>query len=229
MHSPKVQLLQMAHSPFCIPVSQILTVCGAEFTTREVSNADRSEILRLTNGAYYQVPILIHGGQIVFESGPATQDVARYLDQKFAGGRLFPEHLAGLQAIVIDYLENEVEGVTFRLVDPAYLDSIPDVAERGLIIRHKERKFGRGCVEAWRQDAASLRAEADRMLERFELTLRHSPFHFSNAPVYSDFLLFGILGNLTYNGWNQLDPEKQRALLRWQEAMRALRWNAETE
>ncbi|RYD78761.1 MAG: glutathione S-transferase family protein, partial [Verrucomicrobiaceae bacterium] len=189
-----------------------------------VSNWDRSEILRLTKGAYYQVPVLVHGERVIFETGSATQDVAHYLDQQFAGGRLFPERLDGIQGIVIDYLENEVEGVTFRLADPYYLDTIPDVAERGMIIRHKERKFGRGCVEAWRQNAASLRAEADRLLERFELILRHSPFLFGDSPVYSDFLLFGILGNLTYEGWNQLNPQKQNALMKWQEAMTGLRW-----
>ena len=224
MNPADIELVQMPHSPFCIPVAQILRTCGLPFKERNVPNWDRSEILRLTNGAYYQVPVLIHGDTIVFESGPATQDVARYVDQQFAGGRLFPEALAGLQAIVIDYLEDDVEGVTFRLADPHYLDTISDVAERGMIIRHKERKFGRGCVETWRQNAVSLRAEADRMLERFEITLRYSPFLFGESPVYSDFLLFGIVGNLTYNGWNQLDPEKQRALIRWQEAMRNLRW-----
>lgn len=219
-----VTVLEFAHSPFCIPITQILTAAGVDFTRREVSNADRSEILQLTNGAYYQVPVLIHDDRVVFESGPATQDVAHYVDQHFAGGRLFPERLAGLQGIVIDYLEDNVEGVTFRLVDPYYLDAIESVTERGMIIRHKERKFGRGCVEAWRQNAVPLRAEADRLLDRFELTLRHSPFLFGDSPVYSDFLLFGILGNLTYKGWNQLEPETQNALIRWQQAMRDLRW-----
>lgn len=219
-----VTVLEFAHSPFCIPITQILTAAGVDFTRREVSNADRSEILQLTGGAYYQVPVLIHDGRIIFESGSATQDVAHYVDKHFAGGRLFPERLDGLQGIVIDYLEDNVEGVTFRLVDPYYLDAIESVTERGMIIRHKERKFGRGCVEAWRENAASLRAEADRLLHRFELTLRYSPFLFGDAPVYSDFLLFGILGNLTYKGWNQLNPETQGALIQWQQRMRDLWW-----
>lgn len=219
-----VTVLEFAHSPFCIPITQILTASGVDFTRREVSNADRSEILQLTGGAYYQVPVLIHDDRVIFESGPATQDVAHYVDEHFAGRRLFPEKLDGLQGIVIDYLEDNVEGVTFRLVDPYYLDAIDSVTERGMIIRHKERKFGRGCVEAWRQNAGSLRAEADRLLDRFEITLRHSPFIFGDAPVYSDFLLFGILGNLTYKGWNQLNPETQHALIRWQQSMRDFRW-----
>lgn len=219
-----VKVLQLAHSPFCIPVTALLRACGVEFETREVSNADRSEILRVTSGAYYQVPVLCHGEQVIYESDGNSQDVARYLDSHFAGRRLFPEPLDGLQAIVIDFLENEVEAQTFRLSDPHYLDSIEDAIARGMIIRHKERKFGRGCVEQWRNDAPQLRAEADRLLNRFEITLRHTPFIFGNEPVYSDYLLYGIIGNLTFNGWNRLDPERQKALIKWQAALAAWRF-----
>lgn len=214
-----VVLYEMAHSPFCIPVLEILRASGATFERREVPNWDRSEILRLTNGAYYQVPVVVHDGRIVFESGAETQDVARYLDRMFAGETLFPPALEGLQSIVINFLENDVEGTTFKLVDPAYIDSIPDVAARGMVTRHKERKFGRGCVEEWRRTAPTLRAKADELLHRFELTLRHSQFLFGAQPVYSDFLLLGILGNLTFRGYNDLTPE-QSALRRWMEEMR---------
>jgi glutathione S-transferase len=47
-----VTIYQMAHSPFCIPITRALDVCGVPFETREVPNWDRSEILRLTNGTY---------------------------------------------------------------------------------------------------------------------------------------------------------------------------------
>ena len=140
-------VFQMAHSPFCIPITQALRACGVAFETREVSNADRSEILRLTGGAYYQVPVLLHEGQTIFETAADSQDVARFLDRTWAGGQLFPARLDGLQAIVIDFIENEVEARTFKLVDPHYLGAMSDVAERGMIVRHKERKFGRGCGE----------------------------------------------------------------------------------
>ena len=171
-----VVLYEMAHSPFCIPVAEILRAARVPFERREIPNWDRSEILRLTNGAYYQVPVIAHDDKLVFESGAATQDVAQYLDRTFAGGILFPASLDGLQAIVIDFLENEVEARTFKLVDPSYIDAIEDVPARGMTLRHKERKFGRGCVEDWRRGAGQLRREADALLHRFEITLRHSRF-----------------------------------------------------
>jgi glutathione S-transferase len=214
-----VILYEMAHSPFCIPAAEILRASGVPFERREIPNWDRSEILRLTDGAYYQVPVLDHDGTLVFESGADTQDVARYLDRAFARGALFPPHLDGMQSIVLDFIENEVEARTFKLVDPSYIDAIPDVAARGMTIRHKERKFGRGCVAHWRRDAAALRAESDALLDRFEITLRHARFLFGDGPVYSDFLLLGIVGNLTWRGYNQLSPERQSALGRWREEL----------
>lgn len=212
----KVTVLQFAHSPYCIPITAALRASGVPFEVREVSNADRSEILRLTNGTSYQVPVLCHGDEVIYETASDSQDVARYIDSHFAGGQLFPEKLDGLQAIVIDFLENEVEGTTFRLADPHYLDSIEDMVARGMIIRHKERKFGPGCVEKWRKDAVQIREEADRLLARFESTLNYSRFIFGDKPVYSDFLLYGVIGNFTYKGWNHLHADRQKALIRWQ-------------
>lgn len=213
-----ITLYEMTHSPFCIAISQLLRACGVPFEQREVPNWDRREILRLTDGAYYQVPVLVHDGRAVFETAGDSQDVARYVDANFAAGRFFPARIEGLQAVVIDFIENEVEARTFKLVDPHYLDAIEDVAERGMVIRHKERKFGRGCVEQWRRDAGQIREEADRLMERFDVTLRHSPFLFGDAPVFSDFLLFGILGNFTFRGCNCLNAD-QAALARWYETI----------
>src|SRR4051812_7376348 len=111
---------QLAHSPYCIPITAALQACGADFEMREVPNWDRREIITLTGGGSYQVPTLVHDGKPVFETAADSQDIARYIDVTFAGGRLFPRHLEGLQAILIDHLENDVESVTFRLVDPDY-------------------------------------------------------------------------------------------------------------
>jgi glutathione S-transferase len=178
-----VTVYQMAYSPFCIPITAALRAAGVEFTTREIPNWDRSELLRLTNGAYYQVPVLEHDGRLVTESSAGSEDIAHYVDEHFAKGRLFPKRLDGLQQIVIEFLSDDVEFQTFRLLDPYTLDSITDPVQRGLFLRHKERKFGQGCVEQWRRNAGAIRAEADRLLARFEVTLSHSPFLFGDGPV----------------------------------------------
>lgn len=218
-------IYQMEYSPFCIPITAALQASGTVFETREIPNWDRTELLRLTGGAYYQVPVLVHDGKVITESSGDSEDVAKYIDTHFVGGRLFPDRLDGLQKIVIEFLSDDVEFHTFRLQDPFTLDRIADPIARGLFLRHKERKFGRGCVEQWRRDAAQIRAEADRLLERFETTLRYSPFLFGDAPVYSDFLLYGILGNLTYAQHNPLNAG-QTSLAKFAAAIKEFRFDA---
>src|SRR5690606_33674770 len=116
----------------------------------------------------------------------------------------------------VRHLEDEVEGATFKVVDPFYVDSIEGLENRIHTIRYKERKFGRGCVESWRANREALRARADALLDPFERMLARKPFLFGERPVYADFALLGIVGNMTYRGWNELSP-KQGALRAWRE------------
>jgi glutathione S-transferase len=85
-----VVLYRMPHSPYAIPIRQALTTCGVTFETRDVPNWDRGEIIKLTAGAYYQIPVLVHNGRPIFESAPNSLDVAQYVDSTWAKGHLFP-------------------------------------------------------------------------------------------------------------------------------------------
>ena len=222
--SARLKVYQFAQSPFCIAVIQALRAGGIEPELVAVSNADRSELIRLTNGAYYQVPVLADGERLVFESGPDSQDIAAYLDEHYLDGRLFPARTRGWQWIVNRYLENEVENVTFKVCDAAVIPAIPDVVERTLLIRHKERKFGPGCVERWGRERANLLAEATHLLAPFEQILAEGgPFLFGTAPVYSDFLLFGLLGNLTFHDAAPF-PAELPALRGWHERLKNFRY-----
>ncbi len=203
----QLQVHRLAHSPFCLAIEIALDSLGIDFERREVSAADRSELLRLTGGAYYEVPVLEHGDKVVFESGADSQDVARYIDSTFAMGSLFPERLKGVHDLVIRYLEHEVEGVTFRAYDPFHVDSVEDVAERGMIVRHKERRFGRGCVERWKEEREEILRESAELLRPFEEMLSENGYLFGSQPVYADFLLGGILGNLLFGGHNRLPAD----------------------
>jgi len=214
---------QFAHSPYCIPITRALAALEVPFAVKNVSNADRREVIELTGGAYYQVPVLVHDDRVIHETSPDSTDVAHYVNATFAAGRLFPEKHEGLQRLVVAHIENEVEGVTFRLVDPFYLDGLDDVVERTMIIRHKERKFGRGCVQAWTTQREALRDEARTLIEPYELALQHRPFLFGETPLYADFALFGVLGNLTYRDYNPL-PSGFTALADWFARMKSFRF-----
>lgn len=214
---------QLEHSPYCIPITAALWALGVKFRTVQVSYGDRTPLFRLTQGVYHQVPVLVDGKEVVFESAPDTLDVARFVDGRWAGGRLFPAAVEGLQRIIVPHLENEVEGVTFRLVDPGFYDAMTDDRERMFMLRFKERKFGRGCIEAWRKQAPQLRVQAEALLTPYDLLLQQHAFLLGDVPVYVDYALLGIVGNLTYRGINKLPP-KLKALQTWRERIEAYRF-----
>ena len=203
-----VVLYQMAHSPYAIPIRQALTACGVVHETRDVQNWDRGEVIRLTEGSYYQIPLLVHEDRVVFETGGNSLDVARYVDATWAGGCLFPEELAAPNLCLTEWIEDALEGCTFKLADIHYVPAIDDIVDRTMVVRHKERKFGRGCIEQWAREADIIRSELDGLLSRCESTLENSPFLLGTSPVYADFALFGVLGNLTYKGWNHLSADQ---------------------
>lgn len=207
-------LYDLSHSPFCLPIKRLLEALHQPFEVVDVPNWDRRKVIELTNGAYYQVPVLMHEDHILFETGGDTQDIARYIDKTFAQDRLFPAEHEGLQSILLTYLENDVEGATFRAADAFYVDSITDLVGRTMVLQHKERKFGRGCVEQWKANIAGLRAEAESHFLRFEKMLQYQPYLFGETPLYADFLLHGIIGNYTWKGWNEL-PSQLSALKQW--------------
>jgi glutathione S-transferase len=221
-----VVLYQMAHSPYAIPIRQALTACQVVHETRDVPNWDRGEIIRLTEGAYYQIPLLLHEDHVVFETSTNSLDVASYVDKTWAGGRLFPESLAAPNLCLTEWIEDALEGCTFKLADIHYVQSIDDLVARTMVVRHKERKFGSGCVEQWRRDSSIIRSELDALLARCEPTLKHTPFLLGASPVYADFALFGVLGNLTHNGWNHLS-QHQIALQNFVERLSACRFGSD--
>lgn len=209
-----VILHEMAHSPFCIPVRRILESRNIPFETKAVPAWDRRALAKLTEGAYYQVPVLEYGENLVFETHEDPLAVAHFLDRQFTNGTLFPTYCAGTQEIVIDHIENTLEGIAFKIGDPDFIDTIPDIGERLMVIRHKERKFGADCVELWRSEIQTLLTEFEQALSSYEVRLQHSRFLFSNAPVYADFALFGVIGNFEYGGNRKLGASLPN-LSRW--------------
>ena len=216
----------MEHSPYCIPITQTLRALEVAFDTVAIPNWDRSKLIQLTEGAYYQVPILQHGERLIFESSDQSLDVAKYVDEQFGDGRLFPEETAGIQEVLVQHIENEVEGLTFKLCDIHYLPAIEDLVGRVVSVRHKERRFGRGCVDSWRENAESLRGELEAKLELYDRTLQYRDYLMGEEPQYVDFALFGVIGNYTYRGYNEL-AEAHQGLRKWYERMRLFRYRNE--
>ena len=221
--SSTLTLYDLPHSPYCLPIKRLLQAHGVAFDIVDVPNWDRRAVIEASGGKYYQVPMLVHDGKVIYESTAESNDVARYVDKTFAGETLFPEEHAGLHDILITYLDDEVEGATFRCTDVFYVPSIEDPVGRLMLQRHKERKFGRGCLDQWKASLDDLRAGAAKNFARFNAMLQHKPFLLGDRPVYADFLLYGIVTNYTWKGWNEL-PAEMTALKAWLERIKS--WKA---
>ena len=125
--------------------------------------------------------------------------------------------MEGVQSIVWRCIENEIEGIGFKLND-IYWKEMVSSADRVRFLRHKERKFGRGCLENWRAEQKSLVAQLEQRLIPFEEMLMRKPFLLDKRPRFVDFDLYGILGNFLYSGHYRL-PKAHTCLREWHRRM----------
>ncbi|MBI5393996.1 MAG: glutathione S-transferase [Verrucomicrobia bacterium] len=209
-------LIQMPFSPFCISVRRMLDWAGAKYREVNVSYCDRRAVVKATRGAYYQVPVLVDGKRIVWDKTDLGQEVARYVDAKFKLG-CFPPGLDGLQRIVAQHIENDVEGPAFRVNDVFMLPTLP-LYERTMATRHKERKFGKGCVESWRSHLDWWQQQFHDALLPYEAMLGHTKFLLGARPHFTDFDLYGVIAFYLFTGRPKL-PGDLGKLKRWFGAM----------
>jgi glutathione S-transferase len=153
---------------------------------------------------------------LVFEIDENSQVVGKYLDEKLRLG-LFPADWEGIQDILWRYIENDIEGIGFKLNDIYYQEMVPP-SDRLRFLRHKERKFGRGCIDQWRQQQDQMLSELARRLIPFERMLAHRSFLLENRPYFVDFDLYGMLADFLYSGHYEL-PAPHTQLKRWYEQM----------
>ena len=214
-----IELFQFPWSPFCIPSRRILEFSGAKFKLTNVSSTDRSLIWKLTNQKYYGVPVVRDGTKIIFDDTDDQQIVAKYLDAKLSLN-LFPAKLEGIQNILWRCIENEIEGATFRLNDIYFREFVPK-NEIVASLRHKERKFGRGCIDQWRAQKNDWLKKLETGLAPFEQMLAHSQFLLTDRPLFVDFNLFGMLENFLFSGHYTL-PKSQPHLRDWHRRMKII-------
>lgn len=193
-----IHLYQLAWSPFCLVQRRILDYGRIPFRTVEVPLGDRAVVWRLTRERYYQVPVLKDGRQVLFETSPDSQVLAKYLDCKFRLG-LFPRAWEGTQDLLWRYFENDVEGIAFKLNDIHWREFVPPSA-RCDFVRHKERRFGRGCLDQWREGEEALLHQMHAVLQPVDQMLATRPFLLPDGPHFVDFCLYGMLANFLFTG-----------------------------
>lgn len=214
-----MNLIQLPFSPFCISVRRMLDWAGATYRVTNVTYADRRAVVAATHGACYQVPVLVDGRKTVWDESDFGQEVARYVDRKFGLG-CFPPRLEGLQRLLAQHIENDVEGAAFRIGDTHLIPTMP-LYERTMAIRHKERKFGKGCVETWRSHRQWWQQQLHDALAAYDQMLDYERFLVGERPHFVDFDLYGVIGNYLYTGKTRL-PADLKNLRRWHAAMTEL-------
>lgn len=207
-----IELIQFPWSPFCIVTRRILEYGEVPFKITNISSVDRSLVWRITKQRYYQVPVIRDGRNVVFETSETSQVVAKYLNDKFQLG-LFPQEWRGLQQILWQHIENEIEGPCFKLNDIYWQEFVPK-SEQLAFLRHKERKFGRHCIDQWSGQQKALQDELCEKLIPFEQMLLHKPFLLDALPRFVDFNLFGMLSNFLFSGHYKL-PKAHSCLNEW--------------
>lgn len=211
------------HNCFCVAIFQSLKACRADPTIKTVSHGNRSEVIHLTKGACYQIPVLQDGATVIWESEADSQDIAEYVDAKYGNGRLFPSKTRALQDLILPHLEENCHHAVEMLTDVHFIAGIEDIAEKVMIVRHKERKFGKGCVDKWRAEIPQLYSKLERFVAPFEQLLFPNDFLLGDQPVYLDFMLFGIFTDLTYKNYYPF-PEKYKALRSWYQRLAEFRY-----
>ena len=211
-----LELIQFPWSPYCIVQRRLLEYSGTKFKITNIPNGDRSLVWKVTRQRYYQVPVVRDGDEVIFETDGDSQVIAKYLDQKLELD-LFPRQFEGLQDILWRYFENDIEGIGFKLNDIYWEEMVPE-SDRLRFLRHKERKFGRGCIDEWRAQQKQLLRELEKKLLPCEEMLLTRDFLLDDQPRFVDFDLFGMLGNFLYSGHYQL-PRPHKCLRTWFERM----------
>jgi glutathione S-transferase len=215
-----IELIQVPYSPFCLVQRRILEFAGVRFKTTSIPNQDRSLIWKLTKQRYYGVPIIRDGRNVIFEIADDSQVIAKYLDEELELD-LFPAKWRGVQSVLWRFIENEIEGATFRLNDIYWKENVP-AAEQLQFLRFKERKFGRGCIDQWRRDQKIWLKRLEELLVQFEIILTHQNYLLDDRPHFVDFDLFGMLENFLYSGHYKL-PARHKQIQKWHHRMATIK------
>jgi glutathione S-transferase len=211
-----IELIQFPWSPYCLVQRRILEFSGTPHKITNIPATERSLVWKLTKERYYQVPVLRDGRNVVFETDDNSQVIGKYLDDRLQLG-LFPHQWEGVQDLLWRYIDNDVESFTFKLNDAYFTEFVPR-REQLAYRRHKERKFGRHCLELWREQENSLRMELSNRLVLFEQMLAHRDYLLDAQPRFVDFDLWGILANLKFSGHHDL-PAAHLRLRQWYDRM----------
>jgi glutathione S-transferase len=190
-----MRLYQFAYSPYAAKVRRCLEMKGLRYEIAEVPYLDRRELVAASGGV--MIPVLADGGTVIADSARITA----WLDERHAPS-LRPGALVGAATALEAWADNVFEDVAFRLAAP---DLEPRVAadagrpDAGAMFRVvKERRYGAGCLDAWRAAAKDFESRLSQLLGPWIETLARQPFLLGERPTVADAALWGQLYMIDY-------------------------------
>ena len=187
-----MQLFQFRYSPFAAKVRKCLELKRVLFDVVEVPYLDRRELVAVTGGSI-QIPVLVDGDRVIADSARITA----YLDERYAPS-LRPDAVAGPASALEQWADNILEDVAFRWAAPGVQDRISDwnggrADVRAFYTVMKERRYGAGCVDAWRRTEPELATQFTDLLAPLAKTLAQRPFLLGDEPTVGDTAVWGQL------------------------------------
>ena len=181
-----MRLLQFSYSPFAAKVRVVLKLKQLACELVEIPYTKRAELVKVSGGV--NVPVLVDGATVVTDSPRITA----YLETQ--GGPSLREH--PLAPVMEQWADNWLEETAFRLACPGLEDRM--AADQGdearLLFRLiKERRYGSGCIAAWRADQARYSEETKTLLRPVVEAVRATGFVLGNAVSVADAAVVGQL------------------------------------
>lgn len=187
-------LFWFPYSSYSIKVHTVLALREEPFRVEGVPYGNRSRLAQLTGG-YVHVPVILRpGGSVITDS----RAICAALTADARGAPLAPEGQAAAVWALSDWADQVFEDAVFRIASPALRDRFVDPWERALFVLVKERRWGAGAVERWRQEEPALVRRALELLEPLTRDLANRPFLLGDRPTLADAALYGQLAMLRF-------------------------------
>ena len=179
--------VQRRFSPFCWRIRMALAHKGLEVTTIPWRYADKPRLAALAN--WERVPVIVDRGKPVADSWA----IANYLDDAYPERPTLFGGERGVAAarFVNSWADTALNGAISRVVALDILNHL-DAGDSAYFRQSREQRFGM-TLEAFTADRDKHLAAVRQVLEPVRLTLAAQPFLGGSAPLYSDYIVFGIL------------------------------------
>ena len=191
---PATTLFWFPYSCYSIKVHTVLALREEPFRVEAVPYGNRSRLAQLTGG-YVHVPVVLRpGGTVLTDS----RDICSALTADARGAWLVPEGRAAAAWALADWADQVFEDVAFRLASPWLRDRFADQWERALFVLVKERRWGAGAIDRWREEEPVLVGRAQELLAPAARDLAARPFLLGDRPGLADAALYGQLAMLRF-------------------------------